>query len=215
MNRKKICHLCKSDDTRKIYTDKQRSYYLCSNCKLIFVSSIDFLNAKEEKLRYDFHENDIYNPGYRKWLNNIFVEVKNRIPKNAQGLDFGSGPEPSLSVLFGEVGYSVTNYDVFYAKNNSAFQRKYDFITASEVVEHLQEPQKELFRLWSCLKAGGVLGIMTGIWKDVEKFQSWVYKDDLTHICFFAKQTFIWLSKQWNAEITFIKKNLIIFKKPD
>ena len=135
------------------------------------------------------------------------------LSSKAKGLDFGSGPIPALSVLFEEANYSMSIYDYFYAKDETVFEKKYDFITASEVVEHLQKPKKELNRLWSCLKKGGYLAIMTGLWENIESFSNWSYKNDLTHICFFSKKTFIWLSKKWNAKIFFVNKNVVILQK--
>ena len=213
INKKLICPLCTNSNSKKVNTDKERSYYLCENCNLIFVSSVDFLSLKEEKRRYDLHENNIDNLGYRTWLNNIFVPMNKILSPKAEGLDFGSGPEPALSVLFEEANYSMSIYDYFYAKEEAVFNRKYDFITASEVVEHLQEPKKELERLWKCLKTDGYLAIMTGLWISIERFSNWSCKRDLTHVCFFSKKTFIYLSKKWNAKISFINKNVVILQK--
>ena len=76
-------------------------------------------------------------------------------------------------------------YDLFYAPDTQFLQRQYDFIAASEVVEHLHHPRRELERLWSCLKPNGVLGIMTKRVIDQAAFSHWYYKSDLTHVCFF------------------------------
>ena len=74
------------------------------------------------------------------------------------GLDFGSGPKPTLSVMFEEAGHCMTTFDYFYENVPSAFERQYDFITATEVVEHLHNPKEELERLWACLKQGRETG---------------------------------------------------------
>ena len=62
-----------------------------------------------------------------------------------------------------ECGHRVDLYDKFYAKNDVVFEKQYDFITASEVVEHLKQPMVELNRLMGLLKSNGVLAIMTQI----------------------------------------------------
>jgi 2-polyprenyl-3-methyl-5-hydroxy-6-metoxy-1,4-benzoquinol methylase len=104
-------------------------------------------------------------------------------------------------------------YDHYYANKPSIFEKQYDFITASEVVEHLFEPKNELARLWNCLKPGGCLGIMTKLTPDHQTFAKWYYKNDPTHICFFSKQTFEWLAEQFQAKLTFLDKDIIILQK--
>jgi hypothetical protein len=129
------------------------------------------------------------------------------------GLDFGSGPEPTLSVMFEESGHSMTIFDYFYKNAPSALEKQYDFITATEVVEHLHHPKGELERLWGCLKEGGRLGIMTKPAPDQGSFSDWHYKNDLTHVCFFSEVTFKWLADQWNADLAFADKDVAIFHK--
>ncbi len=139
--------------------------------------------------------------------------MQERLESGSRGLDFGSGPGPTLSVMFEEVGHSVEIYDHFYARDPCVLEKKYDFITATEVVEHLHNPRKELDRLWACLKPGGILGVMTKLVLDHEAFARWHYKNDPTHICFFSRSTFEWLAAQWLAELTFANKDVILFYK--
>ncbi len=92
-------------------------------------------------------------------------------------------------------------------------QQQYDFIVASEVVEHLHYPRQELDRLWSCLKPNGLLGIMTKRVIDQEAFSRWHYKSDPTHVCFFSTETFRWLADHWRATLTFPDKDVVLFTK--
>ena len=84
---------------------------------------------------------------------------------------------------------------------------------ATEVVEHLHDPQTELERLRHCLAAGGHLGIMTKLVLDRSAFAGWHYKHDLTHVCFFSQPTFRWLAHKWDASLTFIGKDVILLQK--
>jgi len=131
----------------------------------------------------------------------------------SNGLDFGSGPGPTLSVMFEEKGHNVKLYDQFYALHPSVFDWRYDFVTATEVVEHLRYPQVELDRLWKCLKPGGYLGIMTKLVIDRDAFAGWHYKNEPSHICFFSRRTFKWLAALWKAEVDFFDEDVIIFSK--
>ena len=129
------------------------------------------------------------------------------------GLDFGSGPGPTLSIMFEEAGHRMKLYDKFYSPDSKAFEEEYDFITATEVFEHLHDPKGDLDRVWNCLKSEGCLGIMTKLALGLEDFKNWHYKNDMTHVCFFSKETFIWLAEQWQAELIFVDKDVILMKK--
>jgi 2-polyprenyl-3-methyl-5-hydroxy-6-metoxy-1,4-benzoquinol methylase len=89
----------------------------------------------------------------------------------------------------------------------------YDFITASEVVEHLHHPRFELERLWSALRPRGILGIMTKRVRDQHAFANWHYKNDPTHVIFFSEATFVWLSRYWSAELQVVGPDVVLFRK--
>lgn len=196
-----------------MYQDKQRPYYHCRVCNLVFVPAAYHLSAAAEKAHYDLHENSPADARYRRFLGRLFDPLVERLPPYSHGLDFGCGPGPTLSVMLEEVGHTVTIYDQFYAPYPAVFAQQYDFITATEVVEHLQRPWLELNRLWDCLKIGGTLGLMTKLFLDAHTFKDWHYKNDPTHSCFFSRQTFRWLAAQWQTQAEFIGPDVILFKK--
>jgi SAM-dependent methyltransferase len=179
----------------------------------VFVPSYQHLTAEEEIRRYDLHQNNPDDPRYKKFLERLFIPMNSRLSEKSSGLDFGSGPGPTLHRMFMDCGHDMNIYDCFYADNLSVFENTYDFITATEVVEHLFNPQKELERLWSCLKPGGYLGIMTGLVEGREAFTKWYYKNDKTHVAFFSKKTFEWLRKKWEASLELIENGVVIFRK--
>jgi len=179
------------------------------------VPSAQFISPEQEKSEYDLHQNHPDDQGYRRFLSRLFIPLKEKIRPGARGLDFGSGPGPTLSLMFEECGHSMHIYDYFYANDISVLQQTYDFITASETVEHLHNPRSELDRLWTILKPGGYLGIMTKLVIDREAFCNWHYKNDLTHVCFFSTNTINWLSKLWNANVEFIGDDVILLHKPE
>ncbi len=207
------CPLCRRDDARNFFQDRRRDYYRCQVCSLVFVPPWQFLSAEEEKKRYDLHRNSPEDPDYRRFLSRMFIPLQRWLAPGSDGLDFGSGPEPTLSLMFEEAGHSMTLFDHFYEHVPAALERHYDFITATEVVEHLRDPKKELERLWACLKQGGRLGIMTTHAVEQEAFSQWHYKNDPTHVCFFSRQTFAWMALQWNAEATFADGDVVFFRK--
>lgn len=207
------CPLCWSEKVREYARDKRREYYQCRACDLVFVSSRQFLSAEDERKRYDLHQNSPQDLNYRRFLNRLFIPLQKKLAPCSHGLDFGSGPEPTLSRMFEEAGHTMTLFDHFYEPIPAALERQYDFITATEVVEHLHDPKRELERLWSCVKQGGWLAIMTNPAVDQEAFPRWYYKNDLTHVCFFSRTTFAWLALQWRTEAVYADSDVVLFRK--
>ncbi len=142
-----------------------------------------------EKQRYDVHQNTPKDCCYRQFLSQVLTPVLELIKPDDKGLDFGCGPGPTLSVMFQERGYEIDLFDKFYVNDPLIFSNKYNFITVTEVVEHLAQPGEELTRLYTMLEHGRVLAIMIKMLNVDINFKSWYYKDDLTHICFFNQAT--------------------------
>jgi hypothetical protein len=135
------------------------------------------------------------------------------LAETSRGLDFGCGPGPALAAMFREAGHSVALYDPFYVPDSSVLNDSYDFISATEVVEHLYLPGHELSRLWRILAAGGTLGVMTKLVLDQEAFSGWHYKNDPTHVCFFSRQTWRWWAQKHGARLTFAAADVVLLKK--
>lgn len=195
------------------HCDKGRDYYRCSSCGLTFVPPEQYLEADAEKAEYDLHINSPDDAGYRRFLGRILGPMCDGLDPGSFGLDFGCGPGPTLSLMFEEAGHHMALYDPFYANNRSALKGSYDFIVATEVVEHLHRPMEELDRLWDCLKVGGRLGIMTKLALDEAAFSKWHYKNDATHVCFFSVKTARWLAHRWQAKLDFAEKDVFIYNK--
>ncbi|WP_206028641.1 class I SAM-dependent methyltransferase [Thalassoroseus pseudoceratinae] len=195
------------------HSDSKRSYRQCLRCQLVFVPSSEFLPIPEERGHYEQHENDPADPAYRRFLSKVFIPLVERLPEGAVGLDFGCGPGPTLSVMFSEAGFLVENYDPAFARDESVFDACYDFITTTEVVEHLHRPRFELDRLWSLLKPGGWLAIMTSPLPPPEQFAGWHYKTEPTHVMFYAIETFEWLANHWSAHFETMSKTVFLFQR--
>lgn len=207
------CPVCNGGDPLPFHEDSLRRYYQCKNCGLVFVPEAYHLSRRQEKNRYELHENHPDNQGYRRFLRRFFTPMNKRIVNHSEGLDFGAGPGPTLHLMFEEAGHTMEIYDKFFAQNATVFDKKYDFICATEVAEHLCRPMTELNLLWKCLKPGGFLGLMTKMVRSRSAFKKWHYIRDQTHISFFSKKTFRWLSNRWGAHLDFITHDIIFFQK--
>lgn len=173
-----------------------------------------FYTIAAERAYYDLHQNNPQDAGYRRFLSRLFQPMVARLSPSAEGLDFGSGPGPTLSLMLAEAGFSTAIYDLHYHDDPAVWERDYDFITASEVVEHLHQPRDELERLWRHLKPGGKLGVMTKRRFAAMAFGTWHYKSDPTHVLFFSDATFNWLCEQWSATLELIGSDVVIIAKP-
>ena len=181
---------------------------------MVFVPPEYYLTPEEEKKRYDLHENSADDAGYVRFLKRLFDPGVERLKPGAQGLDFGAGPTPVLAEIFREAGFDMTLYDHFYAPDPSVLEGNYDFITACETVEHLHHPGRELDRLFSLLRPGGILGIMTRLLVPAAAFETWHYRKDETHVCYFARETFLWLARRWGTDVEILPDGVVIFGRP-
>jgi len=211
--RNDCCPLCASSAVGFFHKDDRREFLRCEECKLIFVPPYYHLTPEAEKAQYDLHRNSPEDSGYRRFLARLFDVLEPRLPRHACGLDFGCGPGPTLSLMFEEKGHSVALYDIYYAPSSTVWDRSYDFITSTEVVEHLFSPGDVLDRLWRVVREGGWLGIMTKLAGDRQRFAVWHYRNDPTHVCFFSEMTFLWLARKWGVTAEFFGNDVILFRK--
>ncbi|ATJ83543.1 class I SAM-dependent methyltransferase [Halomonas beimenensis] len=207
------CPLCASADHAPYHRDARRDYLQCRQCDLVFVPSHQRLSPAEEKAVYDQHENSPEDAGYRRFLARLFDRLAARLAPGARGLDFGAGPGPTLSVMFEEAGHPMAIYDPFYAPDERVLTGRYDFITATEVVEHLFAPGRELGRLAGLLAPGGWLGLMTKRVRSAEAFTGWHYILDPTHVCFFSEATFRWLAERLDMAVTFPADDVVLLQR--
>jgi len=208
-----LCPLCNIGQSHLFLKDKRRTYLKCCECDLVFVPKRYWLSTEDEKITYDLHKNDAQDQGYRQFLSRLSTPLLKKLSPKQKGLDFGCGPGPTLSCLLEEKGHSVDLYDPFYYNNPSIFSQNYDFICATEVIEHLRDPNKEFVALFKMLNQGGWLGIMTKLVIDQQAFSQWHYIRDMTHICFYSRGTFEYLSQRFNTDLHFAGNDLILLRK--
>jgi 2-polyprenyl-3-methyl-5-hydroxy-6-metoxy-1,4-benzoquinol methylase len=180
----------------------------------VFVPPEWYLSREAELAQYQLHRNDVADVGYRQFLSRLMLPLIAKLTPGACGLDFGCGPGPALAHMLRESGFEVALYDSFFAPDASVLEaRSYAFICATEVVEHLHHPGRELERLWSLLQPGGYLGIMTKLVSDKTAFANWHYKNDPTHVCFFSRDTWRWWALEHDASLDIIGADVILLQR--
>lgn len=187
----------------------------CLNCDLIFVPTSFHLALSEEKKLYDFHQNGLNDVDYQDFLQQLLNPLLGYLKPGMKGLDFGSGPGPTLHQLLEQAGFLMQIYDPFYANNPLLLEQQYDFVTATEVVEHFNAPDSGWRRLVSLIKPQGFLGIMTLLYDEstLNHFASWWYKNDRSHVVFYSWKTLAWLAEHFHLSLKYHTNRVAVFQK--
>jgi hypothetical protein len=208
-----LCPLCLNPGPGSLHRDATRTYLRCPACALIFVPARHHLTAAQEKQRYEFHQNHPQDAGYRQFLLRLFEPLAARLPAGAEGLDYGCGPGPVLAQMFEAAGFPMAVYDPYFAPDAGALRRQYDFVTCTEAAEHFARPAEEWRRLRALVRPGGWIGVMTGLYDEAPPFAGWYYKNDPTHVCFYARATFEWLAREHRLAPQFISASVILLQR--
>lgn len=201
------CLICGS--TTKTEYDKQlkADYYRC-NCGFIFKSRI--IDGQEEYDHYAKHNNTMENTGYVDMFKKLLSKVEAYI-KPDKMLDYGCGPGPVLAELLKNEGCFVKTYDKYFEHDIDFSEYQYSTIFMTEVIEHMDEPLKELTRLRNLLSEDGHLIIQTMFIQ--EPYDSWWYRRDYSHISFFNVDVFEFIAKKIGFTILYTDNISIIVLK--
>jgi len=205
-----LCYVYQAQLTAEI---NNRHYYECKVCRLIFLSPSQRLDPVSERLHYESHENNPQDQRYRDFLNQLAEPLVKVLHAEAHGLDYGSGPGPTLSVMLREQGFITEIYDPFFAPDTRVLENAYDFITCSETAEHFYTPALEFERFNQILRPNGWLGILTQIYDYQKSLSVWHYVRDPTHVCFYNMDTMHWIAKHYGWILHTSQKNVVLFQK--
>ncbi|HIP18532.1 MAG TPA: class I SAM-dependent methyltransferase [Sulfurovum sp.] len=209
------CNIC-DEPTMMFMNEKQQMlYYHCSNCEYIFKHPSVYKEINDQKERYDLHENEDDNEGYRAYFKRFLDFVLSLVQKPKNALDFGCGKSTLLASMLQEEGIDCDYYDPLYHPDGLDEDKKYDLIVSTEVFEHLQQPKEVFESLLKRLNSGGYLAIQTEFHpNEMGPFMHWYYTQDPTHIVFFTVETFEVLSTLCQCRLVDDNgKNIVVIKK--
>ena len=207
------CPLCLNPGPGAFATVDDVAYRRCATCDLVFAEPMYHLSPAVERARYETHQNDPRDAGYRTFLDRMAGPLIERLAPGARGLDYGSGPGPTLSFMLEERGFPTRTYDPFFAPDPEPLEQRYDFVTCTETAEHFFEPFREFEMLDRLLRPGGWLGVMTGVLTDDIDFTSWWYARDPTHVAFYAPETLEWIADRFRWTLDRPSTNVALFRK--
>ena len=211
------CPLCLSHKNCVKYHNNnefgERSFLECLECHLIFVPKKYHISSELERSRYQTHNNSPMDKGYVDFLNQLIDPLITYLNEGDCGLDFGCGPGPAIDHILSSKGIFVDNYDPYFFNDKSLMRLQYDFVTSTEVLEHLSNPREDITKILDLVKPCGYIGIMTLIYDSRLSFGDWWYKEDPTHIMFYQNRTFQWIASWFNLDIMLVTDRVIIFRK--
>lgn len=93
-------------------------------------------------------------------------------------------------------------------------QKKYDIVTLFGIIEHLEDPAKELNLIYNILKPGGLIVIYTG---DVDAWLPWLLGKKWwwfqgMHTFYFSRKTLQSLLERHNFKVVATKNNTVFFQ---
>jgi SAM-dependent methyltransferase len=178
---------------------RKRLLRLCSACRLVFAATADLPAPEAERERYAKHRNGPDDAGYVAFLRQAVAPALPFLKPEMRGLDYGCGHTPTLHLLLKEAGLRCENYDVFFFPEWPA--GSFDFLFATEVVEHFHRPADEWPRMLALLKPGGILTVMTAPWMDLDAFRTWGYASDETHVAFYHRESLEWIFARFGLTV--------------
>lgn len=205
------CPLCGTLSSDPFHSDGAREYRICGTCALIFMPASMHPRPLEEVVRYAQHDNRRDDPRYVEFLRRLADPLMARLSPGARGLDFGSGPVPVLGELLTANGFPAVSYDPVFAPHEELLEDRYDFISCSEVAEHLHDPAAAFERFARLLRPGGTLGVMTRFHGHEAPFEDWWYRRDPTHVCFYREETMQWIGARHAWSVDFPVPNVVLF----
>lgn len=207
------CPLCHHTETDLFHQDKQRPYFQCQQCALVFVPPSHLPSLAREKQEYDLHQNLDSDLGYQRFLSKLTDPLTEVLAQGATGLDYGCGPNPVLAKMLNSRGFTTRYFDPIYFPATEPLTDRYDFISCSEAIEHFHQPAKEWRHWMTMLRNHGWLGIMTKRVINAQRFAHWHYKNDITHVSFFSSATFDWLAQRDGLTLKYVGDDVVLLQK--
>ncbi len=192
-----------------------RALWRCGVCDLRSVAPVHWLSPAQEVARYQLHRNRLDDVGYVRFLMPV-IECLKRHGVQGRVLDYGAGPEPVLTELLRMAGFDASGYDPNFAGGAEGGGtvplpgHGFDAVVSTEVFEHFREPAREMDRLVSLIKPGGLVVVLTALVTDEVRMDTWHYANDATHIVFYSEATFRYIAGRWGLRVVECEGNRLV-----
>jgi 2-polyprenyl-3-methyl-5-hydroxy-6-metoxy-1,4-benzoquinol methylase len=221
------CKLCGSDNFKyrngEVRDNKELKILECLNCSLVYLSSVNhidqsFYEESNMHKKIDFHkwQNDTKEDDERRF------EFMKTMIRNKSVLDFGSG-NGGFAILAKNITKNITAVELekavvpHYEKNAISLyddldkiDKKFDYITAFHVLEHLSEPEIIIKKMLNLLNKGGKIILEVPNSNDAllsiyesEAFSKFTYWS--CHLYLYNQHTITLLAKNTSLKVDFVK----------
>ncbi len=209
-----ICPLCSSHSVHFFTDNSGKIYRHCKKCSGVFLASRFFISQEEELARYKTHNNIVSDVFYQDFVQDLTDLIKSNETKNSLGLDFGCGPGPVIQYLLIREGYHLLTFDPYFQPDKKVLKNRYQYIVSCEVIEHFNSPYSSFLRLKKLLRPGGRLYLKTDILYEVtvQKFKTWGYRQDPTHVFFYTPSTFEYIKQAFNYSSVKVRGRTVVLQ---
>ena len=225
-----VCAICQDNRSRLVFRKKHLSLVRCLGCGLV---QVDNLSSVFDVAHYDYYKNRMRlskEERYNSITRQRYIALLDNLEpyrKNNSLLDVGCGEGHFLSVAreknwqasgIEKAPYAVDicrklNIDVECGDllDVDLKPNHYDIVMMSEVLEHLTQPEKYLFKINRILRKGGILKITTPNFNCITrrlrgKKWSLIHKE---HLLYFTPKVLKSLSARLNFRIIDFRTKLI------
>jgi SAM-dependent methyltransferase len=182
------CKLCgyEADNFKQVisrcrFNGEQLIRYQCPTCDVIFGNDrMLSLTPKEIEIEYtvklkNYKVNTAVATKYELEFFNIVG-----MQKGKQYINWGAGIWSNAVVTLQKQGYDIIGYDPYRkTKITSIAGKKFDYIMTHNVLEHFQDPVKEIIEMKKYLKPGGIMAHATACY-------TYCYEWTRYHLFFFC-----------------------------
>jgi hypothetical protein len=103
-------------------------------------------------------------------------------------------------------------WDPFFAPDPRPLLGRYDFVACTEAAEHFFRPEREVARMFSLLRPGGWLGVMTQWMEEGRDLAGWRYARDPTHVVLYRVETLRWIAARAGAVLELASPGVALFR---
>lgn len=137
----------------------------------------------------------------------ICVNTKKKFTEaEVWGLDFSDETIESLRKIHPEINYVSAD-----CRDNPFRDEYFDYITAGELIEHMEKPEEFLKEVFRVLKRGGVLSLSTPLNCSIDGAHLWEFtEEDIKNMLkpFGKIETVLFNKETWDKVIAFCIKKL-------
>jgi Methyltransferase domain len=217
------CKICNSSVTKKFEKTilnkyKNIGYFECENCAFIQINEPTWLNEAYQSAITSLDIGILYR---NELLKSTTIQIINTFFQDAKLLLDYAGGYGIFTRIMRDAGFNYYWEDKFceniFAKHftiNDIETKKFDFVTAFEVLEHMENPMEELSEIFSY--SHNVL-ISTELIPEKSLIENWWYIAPETgqHISFYTKKSLELIAEKYDCNYYNISETVHLFTKKE